>query len=189
MPTQSESPVAVSGEPSKTVELLRKWLRRLLRVIVVLAACVAVTATAFAIWWLNSLNGLPDIGDPFDVAAFRASRIADDSGSVLRHAIETWAADPKTTIPQFRRALGVMVECRRRIDWDAYSLKREYLDLMRFLDGPVDPDLEQIERELTYRVGDYQSPTELSVRLHQAKRRLWREPERSRRVVRLLFAN
>jgi hypothetical protein len=46
--------VAVSGKPSKTVALLRKRLRQSLRVLVVLAACVAVAATALAIWWLNS---------------------------------------------------------------------------------------------------------------------------------------
>src|SRR5215469_6913602 len=90
MPTPSESPVAVSGKPSKVVALLRKRLRQLLRVIVVLAACVAVAATAFAVWWLNSLNGLPDIGDPFDVAAFRAFRIPDDQNAFafLRRAHE-----------------------------------------------------------------------------------------------------
>jgi len=90
MPTRSESPVAVRGKPSKTVELLRKRLRQLLRVVVVLAACVAVAATAFAIWWLNSLNGLPDIGDPFDVAAFRAFRLPDEQNAFtyLRRASE-----------------------------------------------------------------------------------------------------
>src|SRR5215468_4171007 len=81
MPTQSESPVAVSGKPSKMAELLRKRLRQLLRVVVVLAACVAVAATGLAIWWLNSLNGLPDIGNPFDVAAFRAFNIAEDQNA------------------------------------------------------------------------------------------------------------
>ena len=78
MPTPSESRVAVSGKPSKSVHLLRKRLRLLLRVVVVLAACVAVAATAFAIWWLNSLNGLPGFGNPFDVAAFRAFSIPED---------------------------------------------------------------------------------------------------------------
>src|SRR5262249_53065535 len=77
----SESRVTVSGKPSKAVELLRKRLRQLLRVVVVLAACVAVAATALAIWWLNSLNGLPDIGDPFDVAAFRAFRFPDEQNA------------------------------------------------------------------------------------------------------------
>jgi hypothetical protein len=90
MPTRSESPVAVSGKPSKTVELLRKRLRQLLRVVVVLAACVAVATTALAIWWLNSLNGLPDIGDPFDVAAFRAFGLPDEQNAFtyLRRASE-----------------------------------------------------------------------------------------------------
>jgi hypothetical protein len=40
--------------------------------------CLAVAATALAIWWLTSLNRLPDIGDPFDVAAFRTFHLPDD---------------------------------------------------------------------------------------------------------------
>ena len=71
MPTQSESLAALSGTSSKTLQLLRKRLRQLLHVMVVLTICLAVAATVLAIWWLTSLNGLPDIGDPFDVAAFR----------------------------------------------------------------------------------------------------------------------
>src|SRR5215467_8790935 len=98
MPTRSESLVAVSGKPSKTVELLRKRLRQLLRVLVVLTACVAVAATALAIWWLNSLNGLPDIGDPFDVAAFRAFRVPDDQNAFtfLRRAEENLTPSPSS---------------------------------------------------------------------------------------------
>jgi hypothetical protein len=90
MPTPAESHVAVDGQSSKVVGLLRKRLRQLLRVAVVLAACVAVPATALAIWWLNSLNGLPDIGDPFDVAAFRAFRLPDERNAFtyLRRASE-----------------------------------------------------------------------------------------------------
>ena len=81
MPTQSESPAAVSGTPSKTLLLLRKRLRQLLRVLLVVTIGLAVAATALALWWLNSLNGLPDIGDPFDVAAFRAFRVPDDQNA------------------------------------------------------------------------------------------------------------
>ena len=90
MPTPSESPAAVSGTSSKSVQLLRKRLRQLLRVVVVLTACVAVAATALAIWWLNSLNGLPDVGDPFDVAAFRAFGLPDEQNAFtyLRRASE-----------------------------------------------------------------------------------------------------
>jgi hypothetical protein len=53
------------------------------RIIVVLAACVAVAATALAIWWFTSSNGLPDVGDPFDVAAIRGFRIPEDQNAFV----------------------------------------------------------------------------------------------------------
>ena len=81
MPTQSESPAAVRGTSSKTLQLLRKRLRQLARVTFVLAIGLPMAATALAIWWLTSLNGLPDIGEPFDVAAFRAFSIPDDQNA------------------------------------------------------------------------------------------------------------
>ena len=84
------APAAVSGTSQKLLQLLRKRLRQLARVTLVLAICLAVAASAFAIWWLTSLNGLPDIGDPFDVAAFRAFSIPDDQNAFafLRRANE-----------------------------------------------------------------------------------------------------
>jgi hypothetical protein len=311
MPTTSESPAPVSGTSQKTLQLLRKRLRQLRRVTLALVIGLAVAATGLALWWLNSLNGLPDIGDPFDVAEFRAFRIPDeqnaftlvrranqkvtpmplnlnvgdprlhdwfeanrplvdlfiqaaecadgisgpedvdnwryypiqsnwggmllamtyweggrraDSGNMagawdcyrailrmyvhlrrrerlmirvradlhlgeLQQRLAKWAGDPRTTIPQLRRALEEVVACRPRPEWDAFTLKREYLDLMQFLDGPVNPPPEQNEEELTYRLGDVELPADLRLRLHSIKRQLAREPERSRRVIRLLFAN
>ena len=81
---------AVSGTSPKLLQLLRKRLRQLLRVALILAMVFAVAATALAIWWLRSLNGLPDIGDPFDVAEFRAFRVPDDQNafSYFRRASE-----------------------------------------------------------------------------------------------------
>ena len=81
MPTPAECPAAVSGPSSKTLQLLRKRLRQLGRVLLVVTIGLAVAAGALAIWWLNSLNGLPDIGDPFDVAEFRAFRIPDEQNA------------------------------------------------------------------------------------------------------------
>jgi hypothetical protein len=259
---ESPAPAAVSGTSQKLLQLLRKRLRQLLRVTLVLAICLAVAASALAIWWLTSLNGLPDIGDPFDVAALRSFRIPDEEnafkffrraketltpvpevpsaqhdrssvvpwsmthpklrawvetnrpavelflqgaeradgisrpagegyserymsaepgwliwlvlseggrreesgdmagawdcyravlrmtvhvrrrGSLfyravanshhdsLRKRLATWATDPRTTIPQFRRALDEAVESRPRPEWDTFSLKIEYLDRM-----------------------------------------------------------
>jgi hypothetical protein len=319
MPTQSESPAAVSGTSSKTFQLLRKRLRQLLRVTLVLAICLTVAATASAIWWLTSLNGLPDIGDPFDVAAIRTFSLPDDQNAftffqrawkavepnyfgdwsetnpefrafvaanrpaveliikgaeqvdgisgpvgeplpaennfvldyayplqasswglvgmmlmegglregrgdmagawdcyravlrmtvhvrrrerlkdrarvnlwlpVLQKHLATWAADSRTTIHQLRLALEEVVECRPMPEWDAFTLKIEYLDLMRFLGRRVVPPREQIDEEWTYRLGEMELPVDLMLDLYQVKRGLAREPERSRRVIRLLFAN
>jgi hypothetical protein len=82
--------VAVSGTSPKMLQLLRKRLRQLLRVALVLAIGLAVAASALAIWWLTSLNGLPDIGDPFDVEAFRAFSVPDERNAFtyLRRASE-----------------------------------------------------------------------------------------------------
>ena len=71
-------------------QLLRRRLRQLVRVTLVLAIGLAVAAAALAIWWLTSLNGLPDIGDPFDVEEFRAFSVPDDRNAFtyLRRASE-----------------------------------------------------------------------------------------------------
>ena len=312
--------MAVSGTPSKTVQLLRKRLRQLLRVVVVLAACVAVAATALAIWWLNSLNGLPDIGDPFDVAAFRAFRLPDEQnaftylrrasekltpivgmvggngadpgelkfswsianptlrewagenreafelfqqgaeqadaanpagdptddrsihgglitlalleasrreesgdtagawdcyravlrtithlrrrGSTLQrqHAREAsrllqrrltdWATGPRTTISQLRTALEVVLENEPKPEWDLFAVKYGYLELMGALERPIPLSAQQeIEGEWTFRLGDMSLSPEMVGQLEAARRFLLREPERSRRVLRLLCAN
>jgi hypothetical protein len=70
-----------------------------------LAIVLAVAATAFAIWWLTSLNGLPDIGDPFDVAAFRAFSLPDDQNALrfLRRAERTLTPGPPTDPLRFYR--------------------------------------------------------------------------------------
>ena len=88
---------------------------------------------------------------------------------VLQKNVATWAADPRTTIPQVRRALEEAVACRPRPEWDAFTLKIEYLDLMRFLDRRVVPPPEQIEEEWTYRLGEMQLPVDLSLGLYQVK--------------------
>ena len=323
MPTPSESPAAVSGTSSKTLQLLRKRLRQLVRVLLVVTIGLAVAAGALAIWWLNSLNGLPDIGDPFDVAAFRAApRIPDDRnafawfrraekmltpwpelpGAVdrfsptvswskadprlrawveenrralelfqegaeqsdasldlagdpstsfdysyvnpgpldllalleasrrqeggdtagawscyravlravahgsrrenfqqsrvnlhsawLRTRLATWAADPRTTIPQLHAALDEALKAEPRPDWDSYTLKIRYISTMSMLDGPMRPYVRQeVEGERTYRLGDLQAPDGVIESGEAARRFLLREPERSRRVVRLLYAH
>ena len=51
------------------------------------------------------------------------------------------------------------------------------------------PDFDALEEERTYRLGDMELPQDVNASLYQARRFLLREPERSRRAIRLLFAN
>jgi len=323
MLTQHESPApaAVSGTSQKLLQLMRKRLRQLLRVMLVVTICLAVAAGALAIWWLNSLNGLPDIGDPFDVEAFRSFRLPDDQNaftylrradqkltpfpeppraavpsvwnfswskagpkvrawveanrqalelyqqgaeqsdaildlaadpenfwnnsvnpntlstlallegakrqesgdtagawdcyrSVLRMAthvsrrrltywvrvntlcgwlrqrLATWAADPGTTISQLKSALDEVLKTEPRPEWDSFTLKIGYIAIMNMMIRPLREHYQlQIEGEWTYRLGDMQLSTDIIESMKAARRFLLREPERSRRVVRLLWAN
>jgi hypothetical protein len=309
------APAAVNGTSQKLLQLLRKRLRQLARVTFVLAIGLALAATALAIRWLASLNGLPDIGEPFDVAAFRAFSVPDDQNAftflrradealtpmpggtraagvsgvvswsqadpklrewveanrqaielfqqgadqseaanpagesvvngqrlalfvllegnrrqergdtagawdcyraVLRMAthtrrrgslrqrqdldaywdgflqqrLETWAADPRTTIPQLRNALDDVLKSEPRPDWDSFAIKAAYLGMMRALEQPVRLlTWEELGWEYTYRLGDMQLSPDMVGYLYAARRFLLREPERSRRVLRLLYAN
>jgi glyoxylase-like metal-dependent hydrolase (beta-lactamase superfamily II) len=90
------APAAVSDTSPKLRQLLRKRLRQLLRITLGMAGCLVLAAAAFAIWWLTSLNGLPDIGDPFDVAAFRAFSVPDaqNAFTFLRRAEEKLTPSP-----------------------------------------------------------------------------------------------
>jgi hypothetical protein len=314
------APAAVSGTSQKLLQLLRKRLRQLARVTLVLAVCLAVAASAFAIWWLTSLNGLPDIGEPFDVAAFRAFSVPDNQNAftylrrasekltpivgmagrngadpgelkfswsianptlrewaeanreafelfqqgaeqadaanpagdpkdnrfidgplillalleasrreesgdtagawvcyraVLRtithfrrrgsriqrqHAREAsrplqrrltdWATGTRTTISQLRRALEVVLENEPKPEWDLFAVKYGYLELMGALEQPMPLWVQRaIEEEWTFRLGDLSLSAEMVGQLEAARRFLLREPERSRRVLRLLCAN
>ncbi len=325
MTTPVEEPAVTTpaeGQTSrKMVQLLRKRLRQLLKAVVGLAIFLVVAGPIFAIWWLNSLNGLPDVGDPFDVAEFRALRIPEDQNAFtflrragakltpapewprkidsmdpadvwseadpklrawvqanrealalflrgadlsdgitrtaglgfsresplmdlrqvvnlallegarraeagdtagawkcyrgvlrtvthlrrrgdiyerwvanaiqnpLQKGLATWAADPKTTIPQVRHALDEVLEARPRPEWEAFSLKLSYLDLTRDMDAPTDYVRRAIDERRTYRLGGLEIPNEFSAYLYPVHRFLKREPERSRRVLRLVFAN
>ena len=136
------APAAVSGTSQKLLQLLRKRLRQLARVTLVLAICLAVAAAALAIWWSTSLNGLPDIGDPFDVAAFRAFSVPDDQNAfaIILRANEkvtpirggSWAQGPYPDDPKFSWSIAKP----KMREWAGEN--REALEL--FLRGAEQPD-------------------------------------------------
>ena len=82
-----------------------------------------------------------------------------------------------------------MVESQPRPEWHAFSLKMEYLDWMRDLEKTRHPDFNALQEEWNYRLGDMELPHALTEYHYRARRFLLREPERSRRAIRLLFAN
>ncbi len=105
MTTPVEDPAvttpAVSQTSRKMLQLLRKRLRQLLWATLGLAIFLVVAGGILAIWWLNSLNGLPDIGDPFDVASIQAFRIPDDQNAFTYFRR---AQDKLTPMPELPRA-------------------------------------------------------------------------------------
>jgi hypothetical protein len=91
-----------------------------------LARFTALTAGVLAIWWLTSLNGLPDIGDPFDVAALCDLKIPDNQNAV---AILRRAHAKLTPLPELPRSAR---PANRTVDWSKLDPKlREWVEANR----------------------------------------------------------
>lgn len=63
-----------------------RWLFRSRRRALTAAAVLVAMIAAPVIWWSIQLTGLPDIGDPFDVAAFRSRTMPDDRNAFVLYA-------------------------------------------------------------------------------------------------------
>jgi hypothetical protein len=108
----------------------------------------------------------------------------------VRKGLAKWAADPKTTIPQLRGALEEALRSAPEREWDSCAIKAAYLAMMRSLEQPVPLRTQQdVGWEYHLSFGEFQLPPETGGYLDAACRFLLREPERSRRVMRLLYAN
>ena len=49
-----------------------------------------------------------------------------------RQRLATWAADPRTSIPQLHGALEEVLKSEPRPEWDSFAMKSGYLAMMRF---------------------------------------------------------
>jgi hypothetical protein len=58
-----------------------KWLFGSRRRFLILVSLLGLGITGAGVWWATQLNGLPDIGDPFDVEAFEAQTIPDEQNA------------------------------------------------------------------------------------------------------------
>ena len=62
-----------------------------------IALVVLATIAIFATWRATSLSGLPDVGDPFDIAAYADVKVPDDRNAftLYRHATKLVTKPPK----------------------------------------------------------------------------------------------
>jgi hypothetical protein len=107
----------------------------------------------------------------------------------LQARVESWAANPKTQRSDLRCALDDVIACQPRPEWNASSLKVHYLLAIRELDRPGVMLTYSDDEAKEYRVAGEPLPPNLLQTVMAAHRFVIREPERSRRVLRLAFAN
>ena len=117
---------------------------------------------------------------------------AREASPLLQRRLTDWATGPRTSIAQLRTALEVVLENEPKPDWDLFAVKYGYLELMDALERPI-PFLlgARSKRNGHFGLGDLSLPRPIWLgQLRGRDRRfLLREPERSRRVLRLLCAN
>lgn len=79
--------------------------RRLGRPLLILAGLALAGSTAFLTWWTTTLTGLPDVGDPFDVAAF-SRPIPDETNAFVlyREAVTRLPKEPEVAVTDWKVA-------------------------------------------------------------------------------------
>jgi hypothetical protein len=91
------------------------------------SVALVLLATGLLAWWATQLWGLPDIGDPFDVAFFEAEQVPDDRNAFL------WYRDAAAMTTRISRTMQAQKkEAPRKFEgeWSKASLAwREFLAL------------------------------------------------------------
>jgi hypothetical protein len=109
--------------------------------------------------------------------------------SALRTRIATWAADSRTEAPLLRRALDDVKKSEPKPEWDASSLKIEYMRMMSELDAEYGIVRQGDGEDTRIRIWGEDLAPNLKASAYAIRRYVRHEPERSRRVLRLVFAN
>jgi hypothetical protein len=107
----------------------------------------------------------------------------------LRAQIAIWAADTRTTGALLRRALVDIKAAEPRSEWDDFSLKVEYLSMTSELDEDRGLVRHGEDEDQHVRVFGEELAGNLAESIYSVRRYIRHEPERSRRVLRLAFAN
>jgi hypothetical protein len=108
----------------------------------------------------------------------------------LRTRLIDWARDQRTTPAMIRAALDDVVACESLAPSESYLLKAEYLDVDRLLDRPDGPTRSApASWSVLIPAYDIGLNPEWTESLYGAWRAWRREPQRSRRAMRLAIAN
>jgi hypothetical protein len=107
----------------------------------------------------------------------------------LNQRLAQWAADRRTTPAMIRQALDEVAACGAFTPSETFTLQAEYLQLEQWLDGPDNPGRYKPLARLGQFFKDYRPSHEQMQAMADAWRFWRREPERSRRLLRLMFAN
>lgn len=118
-------------------------------------------------------------------ASYSGRIIAQDRHDRLLRRLEAWAADPRTTLAMLRQALDDAIACRSmRPPSDSYTLIAEFFEP----NAPWGRVTDAKWKEIFGIPDDYVIPDQMQS-IYDLWRLWHREPERSRRVVRLVLAN
>jgi hypothetical protein len=63
-----------------------------------IAGVALAASTAFLTWWMTTLTGLPDVGDPFDVASFAEKPVPDDDNAFTLYREATRLVDQESEL-------------------------------------------------------------------------------------------
>jgi hypothetical protein len=115
--------------------------------------------------------------------------ITDRNFGALRTQIASWAADSRTEVLLLRHALDDVKKSEPRPEWDASSLKLEYMGMMTELDAEYGIVRQGDGDDTRIRIWGEELAGNLKASAYAVRRYVRHEPERSRRVLRLVFAN
>jgi hypothetical protein len=108
----------------------------------------------------------------------------------LHNRLMTWADDARTSPALLRAALDDVVACEALAPSEGDSIKAGYLTVMKLLGSPTNPGRAvPLMRFQRFWNPDYQLNPEQIQEIWDTWRSWRREPERSRRVIRLITAN
>jgi len=114
---------------------------------------------------------------------------ANLTGGWLQGRCALWAADPGTRAVDLRRALDDVTALQPRAEWEASAIRVDYLLAKRELELPERFLYRGDGDEQNYEIAGEPLPPNVLRTVYAIRRFLLREPERSRRVLRLAFAN